>query len=105
MEDARKLGGERNWRNGARNRDSWQKLLKKALVQKGAVVPMMMIIRRYTVYIQQLIGAVAGLRWNFHLNSANRQSDAKHSTYRLLFIYSIPPDDGLQICPKHVQVD
>jgi len=28
-EDARKLG-ERNWRNAARNRDSWQKLLKKA---------------------------------------------------------------------------
>ena len=35
MGDARKLGGERNWRNGARNRDSWQKLLKKDLVQKG----------------------------------------------------------------------
>jgi len=34
MEDARKLG-ERNWRNAARNRDSWQKLLKKALAQKG----------------------------------------------------------------------
>jgi hypothetical protein len=34
MEDARKLG-ERNWRNAARNRDSWQKLLKKALDQKG----------------------------------------------------------------------
>jgi len=34
MEDARKLG-ERNWRNAARNRDSWQKLLKKALTQKG----------------------------------------------------------------------
>ena len=33
MGDARKLG-ERNWRNGARNRDSWQKLLKKALAQK-----------------------------------------------------------------------
>jgi len=33
-EDARKLG-ERNWRNAARNRDSWQKLMKKALVQKG----------------------------------------------------------------------
>jgi hypothetical protein len=28
-EDARKLG-ERNWRNAARNRDSWQKLQKKA---------------------------------------------------------------------------
>jgi len=26
-EDARKLG-ERNWRNAARNRDSWQKVLK-----------------------------------------------------------------------------
>jgi len=34
MEDARKLG-ERNWRNAARKRDSWQKLLKKALAQKG----------------------------------------------------------------------
>ena len=33
MEDARKLG-KRNWRNAARNRDSWQKLLKKALAQK-----------------------------------------------------------------------
>ena len=33
-EDAIKLG-ERNWRNAARNRDSWQKLLKKALAQKG----------------------------------------------------------------------
>jgi len=34
MEDARKLW-ERNLRNAARNRDSWQKLLKKALAQKG----------------------------------------------------------------------
>jgi len=33
-EDARKLG-ERNWRNAARNRDSWQKLLKTALAEKG----------------------------------------------------------------------
>jgi len=23
----------------------------------------------------------------------------------LLYIYSIPPDDGLQICPKYVEVD
>ena len=27
--------GEKNWRNAARNRDSWQKLLRKALAQKG----------------------------------------------------------------------
>ena len=33
-EDARKWG-ERNWRNAARNRDSWEKLLKKDLAQKG----------------------------------------------------------------------
>jgi len=34
MEDARRLG-ERNWRNAARNMDSWQKLLKRAFAQKG----------------------------------------------------------------------
>ena len=33
-EDARKLR-ERNWRNAARKRDSWQKLQKKALAQNG----------------------------------------------------------------------
>jgi len=34
MEDVRKVE-ERNWRNAARNRDRWQKLLKKTLAQKG----------------------------------------------------------------------
>jgi hypothetical protein len=34
MDDAPKLG-ERNWRNATRKRDSWQKLLRKALAQKG----------------------------------------------------------------------
>jgi len=33
------------------------------------------------------------------------ESTEKNSTYRLLYIYIIPPDDGLQICPKHVEVD
>jgi hypothetical protein len=37
--------------------------------------------------------------------AANRHSTKKHNTYQLLCIYSIPPDDGLQICPKHVEVD
>jgi len=36
---------------------------------------------------------------------ANRQSTERHKTYQLLHIYSIPPHDGLQICPKHVEVD
>jgi hypothetical protein len=34
MDDARKLG-ERNWRNAARNRYNWQRLLRKALAQEG----------------------------------------------------------------------
>jgi hypothetical protein len=29
------IGRERNWRNAARNRDSWQKFQKKALAQSG----------------------------------------------------------------------
>ena len=36
---------------------------------------------------------------------AGQQSTEQHNTYQLLYIYSIPPDDGLQICPKHVEVD
>ena len=36
---------------------------------------------------------------------ANRQSTEKHSTHQLLYIYSIPPDDGLQICPKYTEVN
>jgi hypothetical protein len=40
-----------------------------------------------------------------HPNPANRKSTKKHNTYQLLYIYSIPPDDGLQTCPKHVEVD
>jgi len=34
-----------------------------------------------------------------------QQTTKKHDTYRLFYIYSIPPDDGLQICPKHVEFD
>ena len=36
---------------------------------------------------------------------ATRQSTEKHNTQQLLYIYSIPTDDGLQTCPKHVEVD
>jgi len=36
---------------------------------------------------------------------ANIQSTEKHNTYQLLYIYSILPDVGLQIRPKHVEVD
>jgi hypothetical protein len=33
-DDARTLG-EKNWRNAARNKDSWRKLLRKAWAQIG----------------------------------------------------------------------
>jgi len=41
------------------------------------------------------------LYWNIR----NRQSTEKHNTYQSLYINCIPPDDGLQICSKHVKVD
>jgi len=28
-----------------------------------------------------------------------------YNTYHLLYIYSVPADDGLQMCPKHVDID
>jgi len=35
----------------------------------------------------------------------DRQSTKKQNTHQLLYIYSIPPDDELQIYPRHVEVD
>jgi len=35
----------------------------------------------------------------------DQQSAKKHNTYQLLYIYNVLPDDGLQLCPKHVEVD
>ena len=46
---------------------------------------------------------VVRVEMELHPNSDNRQSTKKHNTYHLLYIYSIPPDDWLQICPKHVE--
>jgi len=44
------------------------------------------------------------VRIQFTCRSANRQSTKKR-TYQLLYIHSIPRDDGLQTCPKLVEVD
>jgi len=43
----------------------------------------------YTLYIQLLVRVL------------------QNNTYQFLYIYSIglPPDNGLQMCPKHVDVD
>ena len=50
--------GDRNWRNAARNRDSWQKLLKKDFGSKEAVVPVtMMIIMMMMVYVCEDLSA------------------------------------------------
>jgi hypothetical protein len=42
----------------------------------------------------------ARLRWN----TTKIQSTENYNTYQL-YIYSIPPNDGLQICPNHVEVE
>jgi hypothetical protein len=49
----------------------------------------------YSIYVQQLVDCLL----------ANRQSTVKHNTYQSLYIYSTPPDDGVQISPKHVEAD
>ena len=52
----------------------------------------------------QLVSVVL-FSWLYVDRPANLQPTEKHNTYELLYIYSIPPDDGLQICPKHVEAD
>jgi hypothetical protein len=34
-----------------------------------------------------------------------KQPSFQHNTSQLLCIYGIPPDDGQQICQKHVEID
>ena len=36
---------------------------------------------------------------------STKRTNCGHNPYQLLYIYSIPPDDRLQILPKHVEVD
>jgi len=38
------------------------------------------------------------------LLAGQQTSTEKHDSYQLLYIYSVPPDDRLQIYPKHVEV-
>jgi len=52
----------------------------------------------YCVYTQQLIRV--GQPTDRQLKSTARTNSCIY-----IYIYSIPPDDGLQICPKHVRVD
>jgi hypothetical protein len=40
----------------------------------------------------------------FHCNSENSQLKSKQVS-SVIYIYGIPPDDGLQIWPKHIEVD
>ena len=40
-----------------------------------------------------------------HKDSNFKHPCFQHNMYQLLYIYSTSPGDGLQICPKHVEVD
>ena len=62
----------------------------------------------YCVYIQKF-GACCAFQltvcWPAE-RPANRQSTEKHNTHQIfVYIHSIPPDNGLKLCPKHVDVD
>jgi len=48
---------------------------------------------------------VSGIFLAHHQEVYCTYTTEKHNTYQLLYMYSIPPDDGLQICLKHVEVD
>ena len=52
------------------------------------------VIRRYTVWIQQLVLTVLFKRLSVVL-ADNRQSFEKNNKYQLLYPYGVPPDDGL----------
>jgi len=62
----------------------------------------------YCIHTQQLVRVVI-FSWlsvgRVEMEPACRHSTEQHNTCQLLYIYSIPPDDGLQICPKHIEVD
>ena len=58
------------------------------------------IIRRCTLYIYIYIYTKNSTCWAFQLTLC-----WPANTYQLLYMYNIPPDDGLQVCPRHVEVD
>jgi len=57
------------------------------------------------IYIYTTVGTCCAFQLTLLASLANGQSTEKHNTYQLLYIFSIPPDDGPQICPKHVGID
>jgi len=64
----------------------------------------------YCIYIQQLAHFVL-FNWlsvglvEMEGNQANRHSTENLNTYQLLYICSVTPDDGLQICSKYIEVN
>jgi len=80
-------------------------LLSVYFVSQPLHVSGIFVAHHHEVYcIYTAIGTCCDVQLTFCW-PANRQSTEQHNTYQLLYIYSIPPDDGLQICPKHVEVD
>jgi len=57
---------------------------------------MILLVHGATVELVRVV-FIVGRPANNQLKSTTRNN--------LLHIYSTPPDDGLQICPKHVEVD
>jgi hypothetical protein len=60
----------------------------------------------YNWYMCFLVDSLlTGLRWN-SIPTRSTDSQLKSTTHTIccIYIYSIPPDDGLQICLKHIEV-
>jgi len=51
------------------------------------------------------LSAVHFVKYHYMFSQDKRQSSKKNNKYQLLYPYGVPPDDGLKIRPKHVEVD
>jgi len=58
-----------------------------------------------TLYLKTKLPCSITKRPSVYWKPTSRTIYPQHNKYQLLYIYSIPPDDGLQICPKHVGVE
>jgi len=56
-------------------------------------------------YIYKTLARVVLFSWLSVGRLSNGQSTERNNKYQLLYIYSIPPDDGLRIFPKYVEVE
>jgi hypothetical protein len=80
-------------------------LAKKLLEQRNIETPPCNENQLDALFILSLFCQSASTRFGHICSPSSGGIMYVYNTYQLLYIHSIPPDDGLQICPKHVEVD